>query len=74
MAPTLPAGSENQNERGREAWRLGACVWESTHLGSGASWAQCWLCDLGQVISSLYTLYFLHVKTGDDDRIYLLGL
>lgn len=56
MAPTLPAGLENQNESGREAWRLGACVWESTHLGSGASWAQCWLCDLGQVISSLYTL------------------
>ena len=37
VAPTLPGGSENQNERGREAWRY-------------------WLCDLGQVISSLCTL------------------
>lgn len=53
VAPTLPGGSENQNERGREAWRLEACVLESVHVGSGASWVQYWLCDLGQVILSV---------------------
>lgn len=56
VAPTLPAGSENQNEKGREAQSLEACVLESVDLGSGASWVQYWLCDLGQVISALYTL------------------
>lgn len=58
-APTPPAGSENWDVRGRKVKRLELCDLKPEHLVSGSNSA---VCDLGPVISFLYTFHFPHLK------------